>query len=709
MPHPKKKTAQRGIVAAAATALVVGSSFMPAAAAPTVSESPTASTPASEKPSPSASAVDTEGLDKAIERDLDKSVEEYVKDGETSDAVSKVRDELHEKGVEATASVKDGKAEITVGKDDADKAKKIIAETATPAPTTLEIKVLDTEVKTPEKVYQELLKSVAPKEMKRITAILNTGNTIKVYAEGFEKKEAKALESEAADLSAEDLTVEEFVSKAKFVKGEDSSGVAETSALEDVYGAMGYAMDQSGQPSDATTVCSLGFNAWNASGEDAVISAGHCTEDGTTTILGLMEQSAPNVIEGLGAELGTFGFSQFGGPGNSGLTEAELLGMSEEEIEQLEPGTDISVIDHINSDLNLHPAVSQWPEGQDERDQVLNVTGVSKAVVGSEACSAGRTTGWSCSKIFGEGVFFVYGQDDTVRSVWGYSAENPGQTVLDQGDSGGPVLVGSKAVGINSANSGGEDRVENTADDIAMYTSLDDVFKKDYIDGYTLKLHINTPTITVENGTEVEPGEAITGTVVDAPAGTIIRVVVDGKLYKQIELGANGEFSFPAPEEAGTFEFSVVAKKGYNQSEKVNGNVVVVAPTEVPPPSPSESASPSPSASEDESEEPSESPSASASEDESEEPSESSPSTSPSEDESDEPSTSPSASEDEEQSEAPKDDEPSKSATPKETPKKEDPLADTGSSSVPLIAAGGAMALAGAAFLLFRRSARRHG
>ncbi|MEG1444613.1 LPXTG cell wall anchor domain-containing protein, partial [Glutamicibacter sp.] len=56
-----------------------------------------------------------------------------------------------------------------------------------------------------------------------------------------------------------------------------------------------------------------------------------------------------------------------------------------------------------------------------------------------------------------------------------------------------------------------------------------------------------------------------------------------------------------------------------------------------------------------------------------------------------------------------KDDEPSKSATPKETPKKDDPLADTGSNSVPLIAAGGAMALAGAAFLLFRRNARRHG
>ncbi|HCH48338.1 MAG TPA: hypothetical protein DEX36_10600, partial [Glutamicibacter sp.] len=92
------------------------------------------------------------------------------------------------------------------------------------------------------------------------------------------------------------------------------------------------------------------------------------------------------------------------------------------------------------------------------------------------------------------------------------------------------------------------------------------------------------------------------------------------------------------------------------------------------------------------------------------EPSEST-SPSPSEDETEKPSTSPSATEDD-KSEAPKDqkdDEPTKSVTPKENPKDDDALADTGSNSVPLIAAGGAMALAGAAFLLFRRSARRQG
>ncbi|MEF9982569.1 MAG: S1 family peptidase, partial [Glutamicibacter sp.] len=412
MPHPKKKTAQRGIVAAAATALVVGSSFMPAAAAPTASESPSASATASEKPLASETALDTEGLDKAIEKDLNKSVEEYVKDGETSDAASKVRDELNAKGIDATASVKDGKAEITVSKKDAAKAKEIVKASAAPAP--IVVTEVDSQVKTVDKVYTELLANIEPKELKRITAILQTNDGLKIYAKGFDEKEAADdLKSKSAGSLPEKLTVEQFVSEATHVDGVESSGVAKTTAAEDIYGALGYAMDKSGAPTSKSTVCSLGFTAWTAEGEDAIISAGHCSEDGATRILGLAEQSVPGQSPTLGAELGTFGFNQFGGPGNSGLSAEELDSMTEEEFNNLEPGTDISVIDNINPALNLHAAVSEWADGKEPRDEVINVTGTTKALVGSEACSSGRTTGWSCSPIIGEGVFFVGGSDKT--------------------------------------------------------------------------------------------------------------------------------------------------------------------------------------------------------------------------------------------------------------------------------------------------------
>ncbi|UYQ78914.1 LPXTG cell wall anchor domain-containing protein [Glutamicibacter sp. JL.03c] len=705
MPNPNKKTAQRGIVAAAATALVVGSSFMPAVAAPEATSSPSLSASSSEKATPSATttegAVDTTGLPEAIERDLGKTVDEFVKDGETSDAASKVRDELKSKGIEATASVKDAKVEITVEKGASAEAKEVIKATAVPAPIVLT--EVDSSARTVDKVYTELLANIEPSELKRVTAILRTGEGLKIYAKDFDKKEAQTqVKSKSAGSSSDKLTIEQFVGEANHVEGEVSSGTAKTTAEEDIYGALGYAMDESGAPTKSSLVCSLGFNAWNPSGGDAVISAGHCTKDGAMKILGLAEQSAPDEQPSLGLKLGTFGFSQFGGPNNSGFTSEELNSMTQEEFDSLEPGTDISVIDDINPALNLHPAVSKWADGKAPRDDVFNVTGTSKAVVGSEVCSSGRTTGWSCAEIFGEGVFFVDGGDGTYRSVEGFVSDNPGQNVLDQGDSGGPALVGSNAVGINSANAPGEDERPNTNDDIAMYTSLDDVFNDKYIDGYAVKLFINAPTLTTQPGIEVVAGSEISGNVKGAKSGTQVDVIVDGEVVDTVTVDSNGNFTFSAPDQTGDYEFTLRAHKGFDKSAATQGNVVVVAvPSPSPSPSPTQSPTPTPSPTEEPSKTPTEEPSKTPTEE---------PSKTPTEEPSKTPTEEPSETED--SSEAPQDDksdEPTKSATPKETPKNDDPLADTGSSSAPLIAVGGALALVGAMFLLFRRGNRRHG
>jgi len=276
---------------------------------------------------------------------------------------------------------------------------------------------------------------------------------------------------------------------------------------------------------------------------------------------------------------------------------------------------------------------------------------------------------------------------------------------LDQGDSGGSALVGNNAVGINSANSAGPDGIENNADDMAFFTSLDDVFDKGYIDGYAVKLFINAPTVSTESGAEVQAGGTISGNVKGAKAGTKVDIIIDGKVVDTVTVDAEGNFSFTAPEQTGVYEFTLQAHKGFDKSATTQGNVIVVA---VPTPTPTEEPSETPT------EEPSETPTEEPSETPTEEPSET-PTEEPSETPTEEPSesaTEPSESETEESSDAPKgdeSDEPTKSATPKETPKKDDPLADTGSSSAPLIAAGGALALVGVMFLLFRRGNRRHG
>ena len=72
----------------------------------------------------------------------------------------------------------------------------------------------------------------------------------------------------------------------------------------DVPGGLGYA-------ADTGYVCSTGFAAFDPAGLPAVLTAGHCTNDGAAQSATLHFQGVPAGL------LGDFGFSQFGGTGNS--------------------------------------------------------------------------------------------------------------------------------------------------------------------------------------------------------------------------------------------------------------------------------------------------------------------------------------------------------------------------------------------------------
>ncbi|WP_404291050.1 S1 family peptidase [Glutamicibacter arilaitensis] len=762
MPKPKNMTAQRGIVAAAATALVVGGSFIaPAVAADKAESTPAPSQSPSETPSASDVAVDTKGLDEAIKQDLGKSPEKYLEDAKANDTVAEVTEKLEAEGVKVKASVKDGKAVVEVGSKDAKKAKEVVVASSAPKAVSLKINAEVGKISNVNDVYDELRENVAPAEMTRLTAIMNTGagKPFEIVAAGPAKTEKKATPKATATKAAEELlTLEEFAKEASNVKLVEGAK-AKAAALTDIYGGMGYGM--SNTEDSVEGLCSIGFNAWSPAGADAVLTAGHCTEDGGFKNTFVVEHDAPNEPTAISAKLGVFGFSQFGGPNNYGIPMTPDL--TQDDLDNAEPGTDIAVIDDINPELTLHPEVSQWPAGADERSKVIQVTGVSKATVGSEACSVGRTTGWSCSSILGEGMFFVGGYADDIRAVWGYTAENPNQSVLDQGDSGGAVLVGNKAVGINSANSGGEDRVENTADDLAFYTSMSDVMAKNYTNGYTVKFAVNTPAQTSPAvGAEVEPGATITGKVAGASAGTTVRIVVGGELHANPKVSANGTFTFAAGDAEGPFKFSMTAVNGFNKSASANGSVIVAAPEPTPTPTeptatpteptatpteptatpteptatpteptatpteptatpteptatpteptatpteptatPTEpTATPTePTATPTESATPTEKPTESATP--TEKPTESA---TPTEKPTESAKPTPTKDDSEEPTEAPKNDD----QTPTKSPEQKDPLADTGTSTVPLIAAGGALALVGAMFLLFRRGNRRH-
>ena len=760
MPSPKRMIAQRGAVAVASTALVVGSSVLayPAFATEAPSDAPAT-------PSASDVAVDTTGLAEAIKRDLKKSPEKYLEESEANVLAGDLKKALAKASIEANVVIEDGVVVVQVSDANLEKASKVIeaaqekssdveasaeatdaaedplktesaepkasasesqkattekpqtaeapkkteeAATATPSESMEETPAAPEEPKDekvrlepgdlgkysdPVKTLKALQKHVDPAQLKRLTSVTETASgKIRIRASGpAEVETSKRARSLAPDEAS--VTLEDFADGAgnvELVAGGDQAA-ANPAALEDIYGGMGYAITDDGNFNGSVGVCSVGFNAWDPSGNDAIITAGHCTNDGTTLQTAVAEHGAPGEFQGVSALLGTFGFNQFGLPNNEGYSPYDP------NWENWDAGTDIAVIDGINKDLNLHAGVSKWPAGKDERDSWLKITSYGEAAIGAEACSVGRTTGWTCSKITEVGIFFVGGFKSDTRTVYGYTAPNADFSVLNQGDSGGAVVVGNRAVGINSANHPGTDGVKGTGDELAMYTSLVDARKKTAVKNYEVKLFVNAPKVTSpQNGSEIDTGSTITGTVANPGPNATVEVLVDGKVVDTVDVNG-GKFSFKAPQTEGQFTFELRAKSGkFNESELTAGNYTLVAPEETEEPTEEPTEQPT----EEPTEQPTEDPSESPTEDPSESPSESndpseSPteSQSPTEDSSDDPSQ-----------------EPTKSESPKQTEKpKEDPLADTGSSATPLLAVAGALGLCGALLLILRRSNRRHG
>ena len=187
------------------------------------------------------------------------------------------------------------------------------------------------------------------------------GNLVVIAVAGSES-ERTGVEEILADYSN--------VTKVKIV-----SQPLESYATTDVVGGAGYYA-----PKDAESgySCSIGYSAWKGNGADAIISAGHCTQDGalSETILTLPSNDPAHtgVLDNpvvLTEPLGSFGFSQFGGTGNSaGSADTN--------------STDISVIDNITAELTLKPEITDWSSAasNDLASSATKVTAVGNAVAG---------------------------------------------------------------------------------------------------------------------------------------------------------------------------------------------------------------------------------------------------------------------------------------------------------------------------------------
>lgn len=152
-----------------------------------------------------------------------------------------------------------------------------------------------------------------------------------------------------ADLGALDVQARaelESYGNVMIVDGEPIQALA----ANDVVGGAGYVIEGAG-------LCSFGFSAWSPSGEPAVITAGHCGTVGQRADRSrpsrddapYFPSSGPGAAywaDTAGRNVGTFAFSQWGGPNGSEGANGDMRSV------------DFAAIKVTNPNLRLRPAVT---------------------------------------------------------------------------------------------------------------------------------------------------------------------------------------------------------------------------------------------------------------------------------------------------------------------------------------------------------------
>jgi hypothetical protein len=145
--------------------------------------------------------------------------------------------------------------------------------------------------------------------------------------------------------------------------------------------------------------CSLGFNATASGGARIFLTAGHCT-------------SGKPSFSRNGYIIGNTRSSSF-------------------------PGNDFGTVSVIEG-WDQQGRVERWGATD------VMVRGTADAMVGSDLCKSGKSTGWTCGRIVARNVTVNYGNNKVVKGLFTHTA------CVEAGDSGGANMTGDYAQGITS-------------------------------------------------------------------------------------------------------------------------------------------------------------------------------------------------------------------------------------------------------------------
>ncbi|WP_162605596.1 hypothetical protein [Jiangella ureilytica] len=305
---------------------------------------------------------------------------------------------------------------------------------------------------------------------------------------------------------------------------------------DDHRGGSGLAVDDQA----ADYHCSTAFTGTDDDGDPLLLTAGHCTAGPEGPFAsGARELAPPAPLSAgagdtwpglIGAGIGDFvpGSAAFGDGRDAAL---------------LTVGGDVA------------PEVAAWSPGTGD-EPALAVHDSIAPVAGAPVCSAGVASGWTCGHVLdAQATVPVSGQ-----LVTGFLFD----ACVLPGDSGGAVVTGQYALGLNS----GSTRTGPTCADGDLAAAGDDVavgyaiagaagVEELYGDDFDLAVRVGRPDVTAPaDGAVAGPTPTVTGTA-DAAEGAVVTVEIAGGPTVEATVGPAGRWSATVgePLDPGTHEY----------------------------------------------------------------------------------------------------------------------------------------------------------
>lgn len=326
--------------------------------------------------------------------------------------------------------------------------------------------------------------------------------------------------------------------------------------------------------------CSDGFNGFQiSSGATQLVTAGHC--------LAAMSNIQGSVMTGTQT-----------GP-NSAVSNSVTVGQPVASSGQFGNGNDSGLV----SSGNVAPkaAVLTWGGGAGAplSSAALAVTGQSAAIVNSNLCKSGSSSGWTCGTVQSVDQN-VSVQDDkgTIHTVNSIIAS----TCVIPGDSGGAALVGSTAVGIASS-SVSSPACGQSGYFSAFFPMVSAAGKASVTSqlgsSWEPQISVSAPAVSSANGGTTLTGGSINGTLANSDsAKSTILVYIDGSSTASATGSvSNGNWSVSLPKLAsGSHSYRVIARWGtWSNSSAVTGTVSTTKATPAPSPTATPKPTPTPS------------------------------------------------------------------------------------------------------------------